>query len=400
MKKSIIFIILTLICLIFSSSSFALEESNSCDGSVPGISNPAAVYCQEMGYTYEIKENENGQYGVCNFDSRQTCDAWEFLEGKCGQEYSYCAKNGYNLQVKDDGQNPFSSEYAVCVKGRTEVGSVVDLINLNEKVIKGKQEVKILKENTRKTIKRKKVAIPFKFDWRNYKGKDWITYVKDQGSCGSCWAFAAIGVVEAAYNIQNGDPNLDLDLAEQYLVSDCLLDKNCCGGTTHNALNYLRNDGVPDEQCMPYWDGYSCSCFGGQCSAFCSYSGPGQCSDYTCGDRCDDWDERLTTVQDYERVGAFTNPISKRGIKESIIENGPHTAYMQINGYFDEDGIYKCTNPTYVNHAVVIVGYNDFERHWIVKNSFGSHWQDDGYFNVGYGQCLIDTIELDYIDEF
>ena len=62
---------------------------------------------------------------------------------------------------------------------------------------------------------------PTSFDWRNFNGGDWMTVVKNQGSCGSCWSFAAVGVVEAQYNLLENNPDLDLDLSEQYLVSNC-----------------------------------------------------------------------------------------------------------------------------------------------------------------------------------
>jgi C1A family cysteine protease len=92
------------------------------------------------------------------------------------------------------------------------------------------------------------------FDWRSYGGQNWMTSVKNQGSCGSCWAFSAVGVVEAVYNIATGDPGLDLNLSEEYLVSDCLSGHNCCGGSMGTALSFFRDQGVPDEACLPYVD--------------------------------------------------------------------------------------------------------------------------------------------------
>ena len=79
-----------------------------------------------------------------------------------------------------------------------------------------------------------------------------------QGNCGSCWAFSAVGVVEAEYNIYDNDPDLDLDLSEQYLVSDCHSYggmMQCCGGSDWRAISFIMSDGIPDEECMEYVDG-------------------------------------------------------------------------------------------------------------------------------------------------
>jgi hypothetical protein len=58
-------------------------------------------------------------------------------------------------------------------------------------------------------------------------------------------------------------------------------------------------------------------------------------------------------------------------------------------GYWDGD-IYRCANDSGANHGVVIAGYNDADGYWIVKNSWGSTWNGDGYFKVGYGECAVE----------
>ena len=66
------------------------------------MANPASVYCQGLGFKEETHQNELGQYGVCVFPDGSECDSWDFLEGRCGQEYSYCVDQGYELQVIED----------------------------------------------------------------------------------------------------------------------------------------------------------------------------------------------------------------------------------------------------------------------------------------------------------
>ena len=102
-----------------------------------GLPNPAVIYCIEIGYQVEVvKEKEGGQHSICIFPDGSTCDAWRFMQGRCGEEFSYCARNGYGQITKIGGKNPWSPSYAVCVDGTTEVGNPLDLMGITDKLIK------------------------------------------------------------------------------------------------------------------------------------------------------------------------------------------------------------------------------------------------------------------------
>ena len=88
------------------------------------------------------------------------------------------------------------------------------------------------------------------FDWRNRHGQNWVTPVKNQGGCGSCWAFAAAGATELLVNLYY-NRHLDFDLSEQQLLS-CSGAGTCLGGWPNSALNYIRNSGITNEECFPY----------------------------------------------------------------------------------------------------------------------------------------------------
>jgi putative hemolysin len=337
---------------------------------------------------------DDGQRGICTLPDGEACDAWEFLQGKCGQTYSYCAQQGYRIRTVGDGRDPFSPEYAVCVTGEGAViGSVAELSELGEKATgcggdTTGGEMAATSAEGDEYVPPLDGTPPASFDWRNYLGSDWMTPVKDQGGCGSCWAFSAVGVSEAAHNIAENDPNLDKDLSEQYLVSDCSSSGTCCGGWKASALWYIRDSGIPDESCMPYVDGGGCSCGGGTCESNCAYGTGTSCSDRACFDACEDWAGRLVHIASTGSVS--TDP---QTIKQALVDTGPLAVSMGIlssyGGYWDGD-IYRCTNDTGTNHAVAIVGYDDAGGYWWVRNSWGSGWGDNGYFKLGYGECSVE----------
>ena len=365
-----------------------LTNSHNHSGGGIGVANPAAIYCHDLGYQYDIVDGPNGQRGVCTFPNGTSADAWDFLKGKAAQEYSYCAINDYQTKTLSDGGSSISLEYAVCVDNDEKVvGSVEKLSGIMEIAVKGSTTARAerLQDSPPTQSPDRAFDIPLVFDWRNRKGQNWITSIKNQGGCGSCWAFAAVALAEAIRNVHQNDPNIDIDLSEQYMVSDCLHDNSCCGGFCDDALNFIKYYGVPDEECMFYYDGGGCSC-DDNC-ANCNYKSLG-CSDYTCSDRCADWDSRLDYVADWQDLGSY----NVNAIKRYISINGPVAVYMGIGDYyggFFDGTIYRCGYDGGTNHAVLIVGYNDYSQYWIVKNSWGIGWGSLGYFFVGYDECSI-----------
>jgi len=340
--------------------------------SMMGMANPAAVYCEELGYQYNIlTDNEGGQQGICVFPDNSSCDEWGFFTGKCGQNYSWCAVNGCGIKTVSDGRNQYSPEYAVCILPNKTTEQVTRMMKMDEifpvDAIKADylniNVSTIMSENSENAA-----ANPITFSWKNKDGQDWITPVKSQ-RCGSCWAFAAVGAVEAKINIARNDSNFDPDLAEHYLVSDCCeYCGDCGGGSSSSALMFIKEEGISDEPCFPTTG-----------------------SDCPCSFRCSTWNKRLWKIDDYDSV-----PSGRENMKRYLIERGPLVVSMTMSGYFDSNGLYRCSD-YHSAHAVVIVGYDDTEGCWIAKNSWGSSYQDHGYFKVGYGECGIENYPR-YID--
>lgn len=325
--------------------------------------NPAAVYCNELGYKYDLVKTAQGEKGICILPDEK-CDEWDFFAGKCGKDYSYCVKNGYDIETVSDGKNPYSPEYAVCVPKTPyqKETSVTDFIKLSVDIVF--PQIATEEKGTAGITETFPCGgasacptCPSSFDWRNYNGYNWMTPVKNQGPLGSCAAFAAVGTVEAQIKIEDNTPTINPDLSEQDAFS--------CHGIEY-YLDYFKNTGVVDEACFPY-----------------------TATSQSCSNKCSDWQSRVQKIYTYESHCS----------KSDLVENGPLNAAIYMGGQF-VNGIYKCGGYHQINHAIVIVGYNDEGSYWIAKNSWGSSWNGDGYFKVGYGECGIfyDWVDSVYVN--
>lgn len=387
-----------------------------------GMPNPADVYCIKLGYQAKtITEEDGGQYSICVFPDGNTCDAWMFLEGTCGKEYSYCAKNGYDQIVKTDGKNPFSRTYAVCVSGSVEMGNPLDLMGITKELTRPLPEKELppispispisptpIPKDAQPMLPGMPGVPPPAFDWRTYQGVDWMTPVKNQSSCGSCWAFGAVGTVEAIYNIHQQQPNLDINLSEEYVTADCNGhgQHGCCGGWHHSALGAIRDKGLPDEQCMVYdvtqYSTGICSCYPNPpCNADCpNGGGTDTCSFSPCEDACFDVEHRLVHIENWSDVGD-----SEAEIKAALISHGPlATALNWGFAGSSPDGVFYCNDGNGVGetHCVIITGWDDSVENgltdgdgnplhgaWIIKNSHGNRNNGDGYRLVAYNDCRV-----------
>ncbi|MDQ3978100.1 MAG: C1 family peptidase [Actinomycetota bacterium] len=208
------------------------------------------------------------------------------------------------------------------------------------------------------------IAFASERDWRKTKGKNWITQIRDQGSCGSCVAFATVATMEAQARIEHKAPGWDLNLAEADLFF-CGAGKRCQQGWwPSEALVYTSAKGVPDESCFPYQD-HDMDCKG-----------------------CADRPGKLLKVGEWkELVG-----VGER--KGWLDTNGPTIACMAVyrDFYAYKNGIYRHVSGDLAGyHAVCCVGYSEEERAWICKNSWGTGWGDGGFFKIAYGEAEMDT---------
>jgi hypothetical protein len=239
---------------------------------------------------------------------------------------------------------------------------------------------------------------PDEFSWANYNGKDWTTPAKNQKNCGSCWAFAPLGVYESMIKIRENCAEFNPDLSEQYLLS-CLLGAGSCrGGNSNYALLLLNattpegnyRDGIIPESCLEYQAD----------------------DDIPCSDKCENWEDLLVPIFDFGYWNVRGTKQDIEIIKTQIIETGPVVTYMKVKDIFSIWGALKHDPEDYfsyripilgINHVVVIVGWKDVDSipgggYWICKNSWGQGWGYDGFFNIVYGSLNIDNKLITWID--
>ncbi|XP_043423381.1 procathepsin L-like isoform X1 [Prionailurus viverrinus] len=198
--------------------------------------------------------------------------------------------------------------------------------------------------------------IPSSVDWRE---KGYVTPVKNQGDCHSCWAFSATGALEGQMFRKTGKL---VSLSEQNLV-DCSWsqgNKGCHGGLMDKAFQYVKdNGGLDSEESYPY---------------------------HARNESC-----KYKPENSVANVTAFWSVVNKEdGLMTTVATVGPVSAAVDasLNSFqFYKKGIYydpKCSNK-HLNHAVLVVGYgfegeeSDNKKYWIVKNSWGANWGKHGY---------------------
>jgi cathepsin F len=208
----------------------------------------------------------------------------------------------------------------------------------------------------------------------SWKDQGVVSAVKDQGSCGSCWAFATMANLEGLYALKKG---VVKTFSEQQLVDCDTTDSGCNGGLMEYAFAWLKkNGGFNLDTDYPY-KGVKQAC-------------KSDSSKYV--------DMKVTGYKQLTSSKTNWNCVSEDKIKDLLYSTGPLAVALNANPLQTySSGILDLTStqcPTSsINHAVTMVGYGNAsgKDYWLVKNSWGKSWGESGYFRIrrGNGTCGI-----------
>ena len=208
------------------------------------------------------------------------------------------------------------------------------------------------------------LKLPSSFDART-AWPGCVGAIRDQGQCGSCWAFGAAETLSDRFCIVY---DTKVVLSPQYLVDCDDYDDGCSGGYLDNAWYFLTEYGVPNDTCVPY-----------------------VADEQYCGDTCANG--KSLYLYYAKDVYEFTDPAS---IQAEVLSNGPIEVAFDVytDFFYYSSGIYTYTWGSYEGgHAVKLIGWglSGNTNYWICANSWGTSFGVNGYFYIAFGQVGIDS---------
>lgn len=229
-------------------------------------------------------------------------------------------------------------------------------------------------------------SLPDNFDWRDISGTSFVSPVRNQGACGSCYAFGSLGMNEARLRVATNN-TVQTIFSTQDIVECSEYSQGCDGGFPYLiGGKYAEDYGLVEESCNPYT------------------GKDGACSTKKACDR--------SYSTRYQYVGGFYGACNEALMQIELVKNGPVAVAFEVYNDFMtySGGIYHHTflkdidnfgfNPFQLtNHAVLLVGYGTEEggeKYWIVKNSWGEGWGENGFFRIrrGTDECAIESIAV------
>ena len=223
--------------------------------------------------------------------------------------------------------------------------------------------------------------LPDSFDWRNRDGVNFVSPVRNQAQCGSCYAFASMAMMEARLRIITNN-TLQVVLSPQDVVGCSEYSQGCEGGFPYLiAGKYAQDFGAVEESCFPYL-GVDSAC--NETKGCLRYYGT-----------------------DYYYIGGYYGACNEPQMRLELVNNGPIAVSFEVlndfmhykGGIYQHTGLTDKFNPWEItNHVVLVVGYGTEKGvpFWIVKNSWGEDWGEQGYFRIlrGVDEVAIESMAV------
>ncbi|XP_055752667.1 dipeptidyl peptidase 1-like [Salvelinus fontinalis] len=232
------------------------------------------------------------------------------------------------------------------------------------------------------TLAKMAAGLPERWDWRDVNGVNYLSPVRNQASCGSCYSFALMGMLEARVRLQTNNTETPI-FSPQQVVSCSQYSQGCDGGFPYLIGKYVQDFGIVEESCYPY---------------------AGTDSPCDVPDGC-----LRHYTSDYSYVGGFYGGCSESAMMLELVKNGPMGVAFEVypdfmhykEGIYHHTGLHDTNNPfELTNHAVLLVGYGKChvtgQKFWVVKNSWGTAWGEGGFFRIrrGSDECSIESIAV------
>jgi len=232
-------------------------------------------------------------------------------------------------------------------------------------------------------------ALPEQWLWSDINGTDFLTLARNQHIpqyCGSCWAFAATSAFSDRIKIQRNAAFPDVNIAPQVVLSCDEVDGGCYGGDAYQAFAWMHDNDVPDETCSNY-----------------------QASGHTTGLKCSPeitcltcwgFDKKCFVPKDYPvyRVDLYGQVSGEQNMMNELHQRGPIACGIAVPDALETytGGIFTdTTGDTSIVHDVSVVGYGveDGVKFWMIRNSWGSAWGEEGFFRVirGTNNIAVET---------
>ena len=265
------------------------------------------------------------------------------------REVQYLKENA-PYEVYDVNENPFRDWTEDEIRGL--FGVVLEDVNEEEK-----ENQEYVPSND----------LPETFDGR----KEWpncVQAIRDQERCGSCWAFsAAVAFSQRICKVTEGKTKVVL--SPQHSVSCDPNNFGCNGGYLDKTWAFYENPGVVDDDCFPYESGTTTKCIS----------------------ECRNGAEWKTYKAKNSKALSDIDTIKQDLVENGYVQTG-FTVYSDFMSY--KSGIYEHKSGYVMGgHAVVIVGWGveNGVNYWIVQNSWGASWGEEGFFRIKFGQCGFDS---------